>query len=51
MGHQTHRAGTVPGCDECAQLAYEPSWYAALLSFANYKVMLDLSTERTPVSA
>jgi hypothetical protein len=33
MDHQKHRAGTVHGCLECAALAYEPSWYAAILSF------------------
>jgi hypothetical protein len=33
MDHHKHRAGTVQGCLECTALAYEPSWYAALLSF------------------
>jgi hypothetical protein len=33
VDHRKHTAGTVQGCLECAALAYEPSWYAALLSF------------------
>ena len=32
MGHETHRAGTAKGCKECSKLAYEPSWYATLLT-------------------
>lgn len=33
-GHHEHQAGTVGGCQECGQLAYEPSWYASLLAFS-----------------
>jgi hypothetical protein len=33
MDHHKHREGTVQGCLECTALAYEPSWYASLLSF------------------
>ena len=47
MDHQTHKAGTVQGCNECAGLAYEPGWYAALLSFSQNEVLVDLTRERT----
>ncbi len=32
--HKEHSAGTVSGCRQCMKLAYEPSWYATLLSFS-----------------
>ena len=32
--HGNHQAGTVSGCAQCVTIAYEPSWYAAMLAFA-----------------
>jgi hypothetical protein len=31
--HATHRPGTDAGCQDCRELAYEPSWYASLVAF------------------
>lgn len=31
MDHDAHRPGTVPGCKQCLDMAYEPGWYATLL--------------------
>lgn len=33
MHHDTHLAGTVNDCPGCRDVAYEPSWYAALMAF------------------
>lgn len=33
MEHTTHRPGTDSDCPSCRDLAYEPSWYAALAAF------------------
>jgi len=32
--HQEHPSGTVSGCWHCTKIAYEPSWYASLLTFS-----------------
>ena len=32
--HREHQPGTVSGCRVCAGIAYEPGWYASLLTFA-----------------
>jgi len=32
--HREHQAGTVSGCWHCTKVAYEPSWYASLLTFS-----------------
>jgi hypothetical protein len=32
--HREHEAGTVSECRQCAALAYEPSWYASLTTWA-----------------
>lgn len=32
--HRDHVPGTESGCWHCTKLAYEPSWYASLLTFA-----------------
>ena len=32
--HATHRAANVNMCTDCAKVAYEPSWYAAMLAFS-----------------
>jgi hypothetical protein len=31
--HGSHQPGTVNSCSTCKELAYEPSWYAAMLAF------------------
>ena len=31
--HGEHQAGTVSDCLKCKAIAYEPSWYAAMLAF------------------
>jgi hypothetical protein len=33
MSHDTHLAGTVNACPDCRSIAYEPSWYAAMMAF------------------
>ncbi len=33
--HSNHQAGTMSGCRLCAAIAYEPGWYASLVSFAS----------------
>ena len=33
MDHLRHRPGPVKDCVECRQMAYEPTWYAALVAF------------------
>ena len=33
MTHATHRPGTDGDCPDCREVAYEPSWYAALVAF------------------
>ena len=30
--HRDHRPGTVDECPDCARAAYEPGWYATMLS-------------------
>jgi len=32
--HSNHQAGTMSECRLCAAIAYEPGWYASLVSFA-----------------
>lgn len=32
--HASHQPGTVNSCTNCKEIAYEPSWYAAMLTFA-----------------
>jgi len=32
--HRSHRQGTVAVCRLCQAVAYEPGWYATLVSFA-----------------
>ena len=32
--HATHRTGDVNTCPDCKKVAYEPSWYAAMLAFS-----------------
>ena len=36
-GHEEHSAGTVSGCWHCTKIAYEPSWYASLLTFSQVR--------------
>ena len=38
--HREHSAGTVSGCRQCMKIAYEPSWYATLLSFSQVPDLL-----------
>ena len=45
MGHETHRAGTDKGCKECARLAYEPSWYATLLTHAGDDLLVEVGED------
>jgi len=33
MDHATHRPVPIRECKECRLLAYEPTWYAALIAF------------------
>jgi hypothetical protein len=33
MDHATHRTVPIRECTECKLLAYEPTWYAALMAF------------------
>ncbi len=45
--HATHGAGEVDSCTDCSQLAYEPSWYAAMLAFSKEeRDVIVLSAER-----
>ena len=43
MDHLRHRPGPVKDCVECRQMAYEPTWYAALVAF-------DVTTATTPAT-
>ena len=52
MDHSTHKPGTVRGCKECSKDAYEPGWYAAMLSFTkNGNIVVDLSGSRRPAES
>jgi len=42
--HRHHAAGTDSMCQKCSTLAYEPSWYATLLTFAQSKSTEVLTT-------
>jgi hypothetical protein len=33
MDHATHRSVPIRECKECRLIAYEPTWYAALVAF------------------
>jgi hypothetical protein len=35
--HREHQPGTVSGCWQCTKVAYEPSWYASLLTFSQVR--------------
>jgi hypothetical protein len=48
MDHQKHRAGTVQACDQCVEIAYEPAWYAALLSFMERSLGRSRVDDRVP---
>ena len=50
MEHTEHRPGTEKSCAHCQELAYEPSWYAALVAFVE-DGMAVLSSDGTPVRA
>jgi hypothetical protein len=39
--HGEHRAGTVSNCLKCKAIAYEPSWYAAMLAFGGERNLTD----------
>ncbi|MGH2539835.1 MAG: hypothetical protein ACRDGK_04895 [Actinomycetota bacterium] len=41
--HREHETGTMSDCRQCATVAYEPGWYATLLSFAQDRESLRLS--------
>jgi hypothetical protein len=47
--HATHRPGTDAECLDCRELAYEPSWYAALVAFVNDDVAI-VHRESVPAS-
>jgi hypothetical protein len=47
--HATHRPGTDNGCPDCRELAYEPSWYAALVAFVSEDVTI-VHRETVPAS-
>jgi hypothetical protein len=49
MEHTDHNPGTVRGCKDCARQAYEPGWYAAMLSLIGTNVTLDLTPSPRPV--
>jgi hypothetical protein len=52
MDHSTHKPGTMRGCKECSKDAYEPGWYAAMLSITNNgNVVVDLSGARRPAES
>jgi hypothetical protein len=49
--HEGHRAGTRDDCPACASTAYEPGWYATMLSVdeqggATVTLEADLDRER-----
>lgn len=46
--HATHRPGTHTECSECRAVAYEPGWYAALVTSVNDDVTI---VHRVPVPA
>lgn len=48
--HREHRTGPLSECQQCARLAYEPSWYAALVGFAQLREALRLERVR-PVTS
>jgi hypothetical protein len=50
MEHIDHRPGTEKNCANCQEIAYEPSWYAALAAFVE-DGMTVLSTEGASVRA
>ena len=45
--HREHAAGTVSGCRHCVTVAYEPSWYASLLAFAEGREVMRLEAAQT----
>ena len=48
--HANHQAGTMSECRLCATLAYEPGWYASLLSFSTGRDGVRLQEAQTVVS-
>jgi hypothetical protein len=48
--HATHRPGTDNQCPDCRALAYEPSWYAALVAFVNDQSPAIVHREPVPAS-
>jgi len=50
MDHANHRPGTEASCARCEEVAYEPSWYAALVAFVEDGVSM-LSGEGAHVRA
>ena len=46
--HRGHRPGTDNTCPACRELAYEPSWYAALVAFVTEEISI---VHREPVPA
>ena len=38
--HDTHRAGTIRGCNQCNGVTYEPGWYATLLAASKERELL-----------
>jgi hypothetical protein len=44
--HRDHRAGSLSECRQCATIAYEPSWYAALVGFAQLREAVRLERVR-----
>ena len=45
--HREHQAGTVSGCWHCAKVAYEPGWYASLLTFSAATTTVRLEEAQT----
>ena len=47
--HDDHRPGAVDECPQCARAAYEPGWYAVLLSvddLGHHTLMLETELDR-----
>ena len=45
--HEEHSAGTVSGCWHCTKIAYEPSWYASLLTFSQVRDSVQIGAVQT----
>lgn len=45
--HTEHSVGTVSGCWQCMKIAYEPSWYASLLTFSQVRDTMRMGSAPT----